>query len=233
MGRVREFTVAALSWLRQKAGPSAVLMLFLSAASWALDARDFSELALPWSAWASILTVVAAFLFLSSWQSHSARISRLEARLRPKLTAKPVTRGSSVAGKWLEYACLQVANEGEERVKGCTGYLFSVEMETDSGPYLEDDKHPTYLQWSSKDGGGKENTFATQVTLDVAEISGRVFPLVVVDDRQRDQYGMVAGYSYLLDIEVASENAGKVRRKYRLGTSQDLHDNVFEEVGSS
>ena len=180
---------------------------------------------LPWWGWLLVSSGVALGVTFEG-------AYRLAQRLEPKLTVRPIIRGSSVAGKWLEYACLQVANEGEERVKACTGYLFSVEMETDSGPYLEDDKHPTYLQWSSKDGGGKENTFATQATLDVAEISGRVFPLVVVDDRQRDQYGMVAGYSYLLDIEVASENAGKVRRKYRLKSSQDLHDNVFEEIGS-
>jgi hypothetical protein len=176
------------------------------------------------------LTFLAALSFLSNWQSQSERISRLEARLRPKLTVKPIVRGSSVGGKWLEYACLQVANGGEERARGCMGYLFSVELETEQGPHLEDDKHPTYLQWSSKDGGGKENTFASQATLDVAEMSGRVFPLVVVDDRQRDQYRMVAGYSYLLDIEVSSENAGKVRNKYRLRTSANLHENVFEEV---
>jgi len=142
-------------------------------------------------------------------------------------------RGTSVRGTWLDYVCLEVVNEGEERVKGCMGYLFSVELETERGPHLESDKHPAYLQWSSKDGGGKENAFTTQATLDVAEISGRVFPLVVFDERQRDQYGMVAGYSYLLDIEVSSENAGKARRKYRLRTSSDLHDNVFEEVGSA
>jgi hypothetical protein len=80
--------------------------------------------------------------------------------------------------------------------------------------------HSTYLQWSSKDGGGRETTFHSQAALDVAELSGKAFPLVVFQSDQRDQYRLVGGFSYLLDIEIASENAGSVRRKYRLKSNQ-------------
>jgi len=158
---------------------------------------------------------------------------RLQMRLdnyKPKLTVSPIKRHGQP-----EYACLQVTNLGEDRVRGCTGYLFSTEIETEShGPQLETDKHSTYLQWSSKDGGGKELTFSTQGVLDVAELSGPIFPLVVLRSDQRDQYRLVGGFSYLLDIEIASENAGSIRRKYRLKSNQaGSQIEIFEAVSST
>lgn len=158
---------------------------------------------------------------------------RLQMRLdkyKPKLTVRPIERHGQP-----EYACLEVTNLGGDKVRGCTGYLFSIEIETEShGPQLETDKHSTYLQWSSKDGGGKELTFSTQGVLDVAELSGKVFPLVVLQSDQRSQYRLVGGFSYLLDIEIASENAGSIRDKYRLKSNQAGSGvEIFEAVSST
>jgi hypothetical protein len=157
---------------------------------------------------------------------------RVQMRLdnyNPRLTVAPIKRPGDP-----EYACLQVTNLGDQNVRGCTGYLFRVELETDThGPHEETDKHSTYLQWSSKDGGGKEMTFHRQAVLDVAELSGRVFPLVVLRSDQRSQYPLVGGFSYLLDIEVASENAGSIRRKYRLRSNPAGSTvEIFQEVSS-
>jgi hypothetical protein len=157
-------------------------------------------------------SIAAALLFLIAGTQLQLRLDNY----RPKLTVRPIERHGQP-----EYACLQVTNLGEDRVRGCTGYLFSVEIETDThGPQLDTEKHSTYLQWSSKDDGGKEITFHRQAVLDVAELSGPVFPLVVFRSDQRDEYRLVGGFSYLLDIEIASENAGSIRDKYRLKSNQ-------------
>jgi hypothetical protein len=179
-----------------------------------------------WFLIVAYLSIVAAVLFFIAG-------FRLQMRLddyKPKLTVRPIERHGQP-----EYACLQVTNLDHEKVRGCTGYLFSVEIETDShGPQLETDKHSTYLQWSSKDGGGKELTFSTQAVLDVAELCGPVFPLVVLQSDQRSQYRLVGGFSYLLDIEIASENAGSIRDKYRLKSNQAGSEvEIFEAVSST
>jgi hypothetical protein len=177
-----------------------------------------------------LVTTYSAIVAVALCFVAGVRLQMRVDRYKPKLAIRAITRQGEP-----EYACLEATNLGEERVKACTGYLFSIEIETDShGPHREADKHPTYLQWSSKDGGGKEVTFTTQAALDVAELSGKVFPLVVLDSEQRSQYRLVGGYSYLLDVEVSSENAGRVRRRYRLKAVDSGYGvDTWEEVNSA
>ncbi len=211
-------------WLSAKIpGPGSFVALILSAIGLALDSTDLLGLGVAWRVWTFIFLGVAFVLFSVTYLDFHRRVT-------PRIRVRAITRGAEVNGAWLEYACLEVTNDGE-RVKGCTGYLHSVEIETEHhGPQPEADKHPTYLQWSSKDGGGKILDFDTHAALDVAEFGSSVYPLVVYDHAQRDQYRLVAGFSYLLDIEVSSENAGRKRGKYRISVKAGGEDPSFDEV---
>src|SRR3972149_9958896 len=179
-------------------GPGSFVALILSAIGLALDWVDLFGLGVAWRVWAFIFLGVALLLFTVTYIDFHRRVT-------PRIRVKAITRCAEVNGTWLEYAYLEVTNYGE-RVRGCTGYLHSVEIETEAhGPQPQTDKHPTYLQWSSKDGGGKTIDFDSHAALDVAEFGSSVYPLVVYDHAQRHQYRLVAGFSYLLDLEVSSE----------------------------
>jgi len=204
-------------------GPGSFVALILSAIGLALDWVDLFGLGVAWRVWAFIFLGVALLLFTVTYIDFHRRVT-------PRIRVKAITRCAEVNGTWLEYAYLEVTNYGE-RVRGCTGYLHSVEIETEAhGPQPQTDKHPTYLQWSSKDGGGKTIDFDSHAALDVAEFGSSVYPLVVYDHAQRHQYRLVAGFSYLLDIEVSSENAGRKRGKYRVGVKAGGQDPLFDEV---
>lgn len=204
-------------------GPGSFVALILSAISLGLDSADLLSLGVAWRVWTFIFLGVAFLLFAVTYMDFHRRVT-------PRIRVKAITRGAEVNGAWLEYACLEVTNDGE-RVRGCRGYLHSVEIEAEAhGPHLETDKHPTYLQWSSKDGGGKTIDFDSHAALDVAEFGSSVYPLVVYDNAQRDQYRLVAGLSYLLDIEVSSENAGRKRGKYRISIKAGGQAPLFEEL---
>ncbi len=204
-------------------GPGSFVALILSAIGLGLDSADLLSLGVAWRVWTFIFLGVAFLLFAVTYMDFHRRVT-------PRIRVKAITRGAEVNGTWLEYACLEVINYGE-RVKGCTGYLHSVEIETEAhSPHLETDKHPTYLQWSSKDGGGKTIEFDSHAALDVAEFGSSVYPLVVYDNAQRDQYRLVAGLTYLLDIEVSSENAGRKRGEYRISIKAGGQAPLFEEL---
>ena len=181
---------------------------------------------LPWWSWLLIsLTVALMVTFEWAYQ-----------QITPRSDVLAVTRHDSRGGSYLGYACLEVTNHGKKRVRGCRGRLFSVSLETDShGPVVRDDKYATYLQWSTLDGDGSETAFDTQAFLDVAELYGFIFTLVVFPSSQRDRYRMTAQsqFSYLLDIEITSENAGSVRRSYRLATTTPTHEIEFKVASSA
>lgn len=215
-----------LRWLRAKTpGPGSFVALILSTIGLALDSADLLSLGIAWRVWTFVFLGVAFLLFATTYVDFHRRVT-------PRIKVKAVTRGAEVNGQWLEYACLEITNDGE-RVRSCSGYLHSVEIETEAHePHLETDKHPTYLQWSSKDGGGKTMDFDSYAVLDVAEFGSSVYPLVVYDSAQRDQYRLLAGFSYLLDISVSSENAGRTRGRYRINIKAGGEAPSFNEVSS-
>jgi hypothetical protein len=175
---------------------------------------------LPWWSWL-LISLTLALMVTFEWAYR---------QITPRLNVLAVARHDSRDGSYLGYACLEVTNQGKERVRGCRGRLFSVSLESDShGPIVRDDMYPTYLQWSTLDGDGYEAAFDTQAFLDVAQLYGFVFTLVVFPSSQRDRYEMSAQsqFSYLLDIEITSENAGSVRHSYRLATTTPTHEIEF------
>lgn len=146
------------------------------------------------------------------WSNTEEKRKELEKRLTPAIRLEPVVEDIHQPSDSRERrACLKVFNEGAEHLRNCTGYVCSIEPDV-LGRY-----YGVYLEWSPRDGGGKQIAIPREATLNVASAyGGNTSYQLNVHDPTLQYPTLFFGDEMILTILVSAENSASREQKFRL-----------------